>query len=87
MPLKELHCALASWFADTARDLPWRAADCSAWGVLVSEIMLQQTPVVRGLPGWEEWLLRWPAPALAPTPPPLAPTQPPLGGEPKGARA
>ena len=63
MPLQELHAALASWFADTARDLPWRAADCSAWGVLVSEIMLQQTPVVRVLPVWEEWLLRWPAPA------------------------
>jgi len=31
--------------------------------VLVSEIMLQQTPVVRVLPVWEEWLRRWPAPA------------------------
>ena len=63
VPLAELHDALASWFAETARDLPWRAADCSAWGVLVSEIMLQQTPVVRVLPVWEEWLQRWPAPA------------------------
>lgn len=31
--------------------------------MLVSEIMLQQTPVVRVQPVWEEWLLRWPAPA------------------------
>jgi A/G-specific adenine glycosylase len=31
--------------------------------VLVSEIMLQQTPVVRVLPVWEEWLQRWPEPA------------------------
>ncbi len=63
MPRAELHAALDSWFEGAARDLPWRAADCSAWGVLVSEIMLQQTPVVRVLPVWEEWLRRWPAPA------------------------
>lgn len=63
IPLAELHTALASWFAGTARDLPWRDAGCSAWGVLVSEVMLQQTPVVRVLPVWEEWLRRWPAPA------------------------
>nr|WP_235563914.1 A/G-specific adenine glycosylase [Arthrobacter sp. Soil763] len=31
--------------------------------MLVSEVMLQQTPVVRVLPVWEEWLRRWPAPA------------------------
>ena len=43
--------------------MPWRAADCPPWGVLVSEIMLQQTPVVRVLPVWEEWLRRWPEPA------------------------
>jgi A/G-specific adenine glycosylase len=34
--------------------------------VLVSEIMLQQTPVARVLPAYEAWLARWPtAPALA----------------------
>ena len=31
--------------------------------MLISEIMLQQTPVVRVLPVWEEWLRRWPEPA------------------------
>ncbi|XAS67639.1 A/G-specific adenine glycosylase [Micrococcaceae bacterium Sec5.7] len=31
--------------------------------MLVSEVMLQQTPVVRVLPVWEEWLRRWPTPA------------------------
>ena len=31
--------------------------------MLVSEIMLQQTPVVRVLPVWEEWLQRWPEPS------------------------
>jgi A/G-specific adenine glycosylase len=61
--LANLHEALAAWFRANARDLPWRSAECSPWGVLVSEIMLQQTPVVRVLPVWEEWLRRWPEPA------------------------
>ncbi len=60
---RALHDAFDTWFRANARDLPWRAADCTAWGVLVSEIMLQQTPVVRVLPVWEEWLRRWPQPA------------------------
>jgi A/G-specific adenine glycosylase len=34
--------------------------------VLVSEVMLQQTPVARVLPAYEAWLARWPTPpALA----------------------
>jgi A/G-specific adenine glycosylase len=35
----------------------------SPWGVLVSEIMLQQTPVSRVLPAYQAWLARWPTPA------------------------
>jgi len=62
-PLAALHEALDTWFGTTARELPWRDPGCSPWGVLVSEIMLQQTPVVRVLPVWEDWLLRWPTPA------------------------
>jgi A/G-specific adenine glycosylase len=54
---------LTDWFADTARDLPWRRPDCSAWGVLVSEIMLQQTPVARVEPSWHDWMARWPTPS------------------------
>lgn len=61
--MEYLHRRITGWFAETARDLPWRDPDCGAWGVLVSEIMLQQTPVVRVLPVWEEWLERWPTPA------------------------
>ncbi|RNL63615.1 A/G-specific adenine glycosylase [Arthrobacter oryzae] len=61
--LPALHSALAGWFASTARPLPWRAADRTPWGVLVSEVMLQQTPVVRVLPVWQEWLERWPGPS------------------------
>ena len=54
------------WFAQNARDLPWRRPGFSAWGTLVSEIMLQQTPVARVIPRLEQWLERWPSPdALA----------------------
>lgn len=60
--LVHLHSGINNWFAETARDLPWREPACSPWGVLVSEIMLQQTPVVRVLPVWREWLERWPTP-------------------------
>lgn len=61
--IAHLHTALADWFGREARDLPWRAADRTPWGVLVSEVMLQQTPVVRVLPVWREWMGRWPRPA------------------------
>ncbi|HVW44301.1 MAG TPA: A/G-specific adenine glycosylase [Amycolatopsis sp.] len=54
---------MIDWFDRTARDLPWRRPECTGWGVLVSEIMLQQTPVARVQPIWEEWLQRWPVPS------------------------
>ena len=40
------------WYEANARDLPWRVPGTSAWAVLVSEVMLQQTPVVRVEPAW-----------------------------------
>lgn len=55
--------AVVDWYGRSARDLPWRAPDASAWGVLVSEFMLQQTPVARVLPAYTSWLARWPTPA------------------------
>ncbi|MFI6499780.1 A/G-specific adenine glycosylase [Nonomuraea typhae] len=65
-----LHTPVLEWYADNARDLPWRADGATPWGVLVSEIMLQQTPVSRVLPIWHEWMERWPTPkALAVEPP------------------
>lgn len=51
---------VCSWFADNARPLPWRST--SPWGVLVSEFMLQQTPVNRVEPVWRTWMDRWPEP-------------------------
>ncbi|OZM70915.1 adenine glycosylase [Amycolatopsis antarctica] len=55
--------ALLSWFDTHGRDLPWREPECTAWGVLVSEIMLQQTPVARVRPIWLAWMARWPRPS------------------------
>lgn len=54
--------AVIDWFARHGRDLPWRH-EVPPWAVLVSEVMLQQTPVVRVLPRWTEWMRRWPTPA------------------------
>jgi A/G-specific adenine glycosylase len=59
-----------AWYAEFARPLPWREADCSPWGVLVSEVMSQQTPVARVEPVWAQWMARWPTPGdLAAAPP------------------
>ncbi len=58
-----LHEPVLTWYADHARDLPWRRPEATAWSVLVSELMLQQTPVARVLPVHEAWLERWPTPA------------------------
>jgi A/G-specific adenine glycosylase len=54
---------LIDWFSAHARDLPWRRRGTTPWGVLVSEIMLQQTPVARVEPVWLEWMARWPRPS------------------------
>jgi A/G-specific adenine glycosylase len=63
MPSSPLHDPVLTWYAAQARDLPWRRDDATPWGVLVSEVMLQQTPVARVAPAWEAWLRRWPTPA------------------------
>lgn len=52
---------ILDWFDQNKRDLPWR--NTSPWGVMISEFMLQQTPVKRVLPVWSEWIDRWPTPA------------------------
>lgn len=58
-----LHVPVIAWFDQHARDLPWRRPEAGAWGVMMSEFMLQQTPVNRVLPVYEQWLARWPRPA------------------------
>jgi len=68
--MPELAAPLIAWYRGNARDLPWRHPGFGAWGVLVSEFMLQQTPVNRVIPHLEAWLERWPTPAsLAAEPP------------------
>ena len=54
---------LLGWYSEAARDLPWRNPGVSAWQILVSEFMLQQTPVARVAPIWVEWVSRWPTPS------------------------
>ncbi len=54
---------LLAWYATEQRDLPWRRPDVSAWQILVSEFMLQQTPVARVEPIWLAWIARWPTPS------------------------
>lgn len=53
--------AVVAWFDGSARALPWRQHP-EPWAVLVSEVMLQQTPVARVVPAFERWMDRWPTP-------------------------
>ncbi|MGB7449980.1 MAG: A/G-specific adenine glycosylase [Ornithinimicrobium sp.] len=67
----DLHGPVLEWYAGHARDLPWRSVGVTPWAVLVSEVMLQQTPVARVEPVWRAWMNRWPTAAA-------------LAGEPSG---
>jgi A/G-specific adenine glycosylase len=66
----DLHSPVIDWFDENARDLPWRRPEAGPWGVMVSEFMLQQTPVSRVLPVYAGWMARWPSPAVLATDPP-----------------
>lgn len=55
--------ALLPWYDTHERDLPWRDGRSTAWGVLLSEVMSQQTPINRVVPLWEQWMQRWPTAA------------------------
>lgn len=61
--MSELHAPILRWYGEHRRDLPWRRDDADAWSVMVSEFMLQQTPVARVLGPHAQWLARWPTPA------------------------
>jgi A/G-specific adenine glycosylase len=54
---------LSRWYEHARRDLPWRLPDVTPWQILVSEFMLQQTPVARVEPVWPAWVARWPTPS------------------------
>jgi A/G-specific adenine glycosylase len=68
---QRLVAPVLTWYQVHARDLPWRRKGVGSWPILVSEIMLQQTPVERVRPAYEAWVMRWPTPAA-------------LAGEPAG---
>lgn len=51
------------WYRQARRDLPWRRATVTPWQIMVSEFMLQQTPVARVEPIWRAWIARWPTPS------------------------
>jgi A/G-specific adenine glycosylase len=54
---------LLDWYDLEQRDLPWRRDGVTPWQILVSEFMLQQTPVARVEPIWLDWVARWPTPS------------------------
>ncbi len=67
--MSDLHAPILRWYDANARDLPWRGPGPTPWAVMVSEFMLQQTPVARVLPVFESWMSTWPTPgALAAVP-------------------
>ena len=59
----DIASAVTDWFGQAARDLPWRRPGFSPWGILVSEVMLQQTPALRVIDPLAQWLRRWPCAA------------------------
>jgi A/G-specific adenine glycosylase len=66
LPLGKARAAVGrilSWYAGHARDLPWRRPGATPWAIMVSEYMLQQTPVERVRGPWQAWIDRWPTPA------------------------
>ncbi len=58
----ELRGTCSDWYAEHGRDLPWRREGTTPWGVLVSEVMSQQTPMARVVAPWTQWMERWPTP-------------------------
>src|SRR5271163_399709 len=60
MKLSPTQRELLGWYEWSRRDLPWRDPEVTPWQILVSEFMLQQTPVSRVEPIWRDWVARWP---------------------------
>lgn len=58
---EEVVSELLAWGGPRLRDLPWRRTR-DPWGVLVSEVMAQQTQVARIIPRWEAFMERFPTP-------------------------
>jgi A/G-specific adenine glycosylase len=54
-----LHPRLLAWYAEEARDFPWRKTR-DPYQILVAEVMLQQTGVGRVLPVYDVFLTEFP---------------------------
>lgn len=66
---REIVRSITAWYGIHQRDLPWRRPEATPWSIMISEFMLQQTPVERVRGPWQEWVDRWPTPtALAAEP-------------------
>ncbi|CAO2818931.1 unnamed protein product [Amaranthus hypochondriacus] len=65
--IEEIRVSLLEWYDENKRDLPWRrlkddnGGDKKAYGVWVSEIMLQQTRVVTVIDYYNRWMKKWPS--------------------------
>ncbi|PXY88940.1 adenine glycosylase [Bifidobacterium asteroides] len=67
--IEPIRLRLFDWWSRYARDLPWRFGRTTPWGVLVSEVMSQQTQMSRVVPYWTAWMKVWPdAASLADAP-------------------
>ena len=51
--------ALLAWYDEHQRELPWRQSN-DPWAILLSEILLQQTQVSRGLVYWQRMVETFP---------------------------
>lgn len=56
---RAVRARLLRWYDRRGRDLPWRRTR-DVYRILVSEVMLQQTPVARVVPAYERFLDRFP---------------------------
>ena len=55
----EVASALLAWYRRDHREYPWRGTD-DPYGILVSEVMSQQTQLDRVVSAWRDFLERWP---------------------------
>jgi A/G-specific adenine glycosylase len=61
MTVKKFRSLIYAFYEKEGRSFPWRER-LEPWGILVSEIMLQQTQTERVVPYWERWMKKWPRP-------------------------
>lgn len=57
--IKKIQQHLLSWFALNKRDFPWRHTR-DPYNILISEVMSQQTQILRVVPKYENWLRVFP---------------------------